>query len=201
MMSKNLVVVFIFLFCLPILGLAQTVPSKKVKPADTTKKTTAPTKSTAPKTTTTTPNSKQPAKTVAPVEEETGSSGKAQIIPDTVNHNVEIVADPAIQQLITKRIEINRRPPEVGFRLQIYSGPKRNEAYSLQVKFALKYPELGSYLSYQAPNYKLRVGDFVSRADAEKIRKLLLQEFDVAFIVSDRLNQKKLYKEGETELP
>jgi hypothetical protein len=70
----------------------------------------------------------------------------------------------------------------------------------MQVRFALKYPELGSYLSYQAPNYKLRVGDFVSRADAEKIRKLLLQEFDVAFIVSDKLNQKKLYKEGETEL-
>ncbi|UKJ08181.1 SPOR domain-containing protein [Solitalea lacus] len=115
--------------------------------------------------------------------------------------NVDVVAQPGINELLSKRIEINRKPPAFGYRLQIYSGPNRNEAYSLQIKFALKFPELGSYLSYQMPNYKLRVGDFATRADAEKVKKLLDKEFDVAFIVSDKLNPQKVYQEGETELP
>jgi hypothetical protein len=115
--------------------------------------------------------------------------------------NAEIVAEPGINELLHKSIEVNRKPIEQGYRLQIYSGTNRGEAYSLQVEFALKYPTLDCYLTYTQPNYRLRVGDFASRADAEKVKKMIEKdnEFDIAFIVSDKVNPDKIYEEIEIQ--
>jgi hypothetical protein len=48
------------------------------------------------------------------------------------------------------------------------------------------YPELKAYLLYQAPYFRLRVGNFINRKDAENYQRKLSKEFKQnLFIVND----------------
>ncbi|POY39007.1 hypothetical protein C3K47_00460 [Solitalea longa] len=208
--GKTIIAVLALFLAMPVIVYGQQKPSKPAAKPTTTKpapKPAAPAKQNTPADGKSIVPATKPEKSPvdAPkkneIDDNSGFENTAPLKDSILLSNVEVIAQPGINELLAKRIEINRKPPAFGYRLQIYSGPNRNEAYSLQIKFALKYPELGSYLSYQMPNYKLRVGDFANRPDAEKLRKMLEKDFDVAFIVSDKLNPQKIYLEGETELP
>ena len=88
---------------------------------------------------------------------------------------VTVTKDPLIDSLIARRLELNRAGVSgnsvtlSGFRVQIFSGLDRALVYSEQVKFKTRYPGISSYISYTQPNYKLRVGDFRTRLEAEKL--------------------------------
>ena len=64
-----------------------------------------------------------------------------------------------------------------GFRIQIYVGTQRQEVEDAKLLIAQNFPELSPYLSYNQPTYKLKVGDFMRRMDAEwyyaSIRRLI----------------------------
>jgi hypothetical protein len=64
-----------------------------------------------------------------------------------------------------------------GYRVQVYVGNQRQEADAAKLLIAQNFPELNPYLSYNQPTYKLKVGDFMRRVDAERyytsIRKLI----------------------------
>ncbi len=64
-----------------------------------------------------------------------------------------------------------------GFRVQVYVGTQRQEVESIKLLIYQNFPELSAYLSYNQPTYKLKVGDFMRRMDAERyyasIRQLL----------------------------
>lgn len=64
-----------------------------------------------------------------------------------------------------------------GYRVQVYVGNQRQEVESVKLLIYQNFPELSAYLSYSQPTYKLKVGDFMRRLDAERyyssIRQLL----------------------------
>lgn len=64
-----------------------------------------------------------------------------------------------------------------GYRVQVYVGNQRQEVESIKLLIYQKFPELSAYLSYSQPTYKLKVGDFMRRLDAEhyysSIRQLI----------------------------
>ncbi len=58
-----------------------------------------------------------------------------------------------------------------GFKIQAYSGNNqkrsKQEAESKQAQIRAAYPELETVITYNAPVWRLRVGNFLSREDAE----------------------------------
>jgi len=58
-----------------------------------------------------------------------------------------------------------------GYRIQIYSGSQKqtakDEAYARERKFKSRFPEYSTYISFNSPFWKLRVGDFTDRNEAE----------------------------------
>ncbi|WP_026897111.1 SPOR domain-containing protein [Daejeonella oryzae] len=106
---------------------------------------------------------------------------------------VEVVKDPLIDSLIARRLELSRASnggaalSGKGFRVQIYSGNDRKEAYAEQTKFKVLYPAVGAYISYEQPNYKIRVGDFRTRIEAEKFLNKLRPYYQSVFIFSERI--------------
>lgn len=73
-----------------------------------------------------------------------------------------------------------------GFRVQIFSGPSRSEAVNVQNTFLRQYSEMGAYLNYEEPNYRVKVGDFRTRAEAnEFMRKMRGQYSNVFVFVED----------------
>lgn len=67
-----------------------------------------------------------------------------------------------------------------GFRLMLLSTNDRDAAMALRSKLLQLYPEHKIYMTYQNPFIKLKMGNFVEKADAEKLKRLLVSQKLVA---------------------
>lgn len=72
-----------------------------------------------------------------------------------------------------------------GFRVQIFAGPDRNSAFSEQARFRNMYKDIDTYINYDEPNYRVKVGDFRSRSEANNFMHLLRQQFKNVFVFSE----------------
>lgn len=63
-----------------------------------------------------------------------------------------------------------------GYRLMLLSTNDRNVAMSLRSKLLQQYPEHKVYMAYQTPFIKIKMGNFVEKADAEKLKKQLMAQ-------------------------
>jgi len=112
--------------------------------------------------------------------------------PDTLELKGIVVQDPAIDALVMKHIRINDHFQTIdGFRVQLFSDSgnnSKNKAHAVYNAFVLKYPETGAYLSFISPNYKVRVGDFRTRLDAQRFLLELAVDYPNAFIVEEPIH-------------
>ena len=104
---------------------------------------------------------------------------------------VKVVKDSRLDLLIKKQIYINtlaiRNQP--GFRVQVISTNKRNEANEMKTKVMQLFPDYRTYLDYQAPYFKVRVGDFKNRDEATDLRDKLSGSFQGGvFVVPATIN-------------
>lgn len=107
---------------------------------------------------------------------------------------VEVVKDPRIDTLIAKRGELNKTigvDQIMGFRVQLFTGTERRDAYNAQAKFQQEFPDIRSYVIYNEPNFKVRAGDFRTRMEAEKLQNELKKWFAGTFIISEKINPPK----------
>jgi hypothetical protein len=111
--------------------------------------------------------------------------------------SIIIHKDPRVDLLVKKQSQINEvatrdaRRSVAGYRLQVINTSDRNAAISAKTKIYQLYPELKAYLLYQAPYFRLRVGNFTDKDDAEDYRKSLSREFpNSVFLVRDTVEVK-----------
>lgn len=110
---------------------------------------------------------------------------------------VEVVRDPLVDTLIAKRYEMSSAAgvsspiASYGYRVQIFSGSNRKDAYSAQARLQSQYPELRTYIIYNEPNFKVRAGDFRTRLEAQKLMQDLRASFSSLFIISEKINLPK----------
>lgn len=105
-----------------------------------------------------------------------------------------LVADSKIEELMKKRVEINKKTngKKDGYRIQIHFGAERSEAKNIKSKFLSSHPSIPAYEVYQQPNFKIRVGDFKTKIDAHRSLKEVQKNFPGAFIVEDKIEMMKL---------
>lgn len=72
-----------------------------------------------------------------------------------------------------------------GFRVQIYSGNEREQANRLKVDFVKKFPNVRTYLTYIQPQFRVKVGDFINRADAQKFANQISNQYSPVSVVPD----------------
>jgi SPOR domain len=109
---------------------------------------------------------------------------------------VEVIKDPLIDTLIARRPYLNKNnitgeETAYGYRVQIFFGSNRQAAYSAQAKFVNEYPELRTYITYTEPNFKVQVGDFRTRLEAQKLESEISHLFSSLFIISGKINPPK----------
>jgi hypothetical protein len=80
-----------------------------------------------------------------------------------------------------------------GYRVQIFFGG-RNEAQKMRGEFLRSYPQSSAYISYLAPNFRLRVGDFRSKIEGEKFKNEVLSDFPGSYIVKDDISMPALHE-------
>ncbi len=111
---------------------------------------------------------------------------------------VKLVKDYRIDMLVKKQSQINKlsvyknsRGEYKGYRIMVLNTNNRTLAYKTRADILRYFPDYNVYMAYQAPYFKIKMGDFLKREDAEKLKKdvskLLSQN---VFAMQDIINLK-----------
>jgi hypothetical protein len=103
----------------------------------------------------------------------------------TFNKTIIILKDPRIDYLQKIYAAKSRVRPELKriYRVQLTSSRSRTEVNDLKTQFSAKYPGIPVYMSFDPPTFKLRVGNFATRQDAEQFLKEVRKLYGSSFIV------------------
>jgi hypothetical protein len=78
-----------------------------------------------------------------------------------------------------------------GYRIQIFfdSGSNSSDrARQARDEFLLIYPDIPAYVNWKAPNYRVRVGDYKTRLEAENALQLIIIDYPNAWVIKDEIN-------------
>lgn len=119
---------------------------------------------------------------------------KAQLVRDSTHRasssHVQVIQDPRLNVLIQKQVYLNMLALRhvSGYRIQVISTMDRSKALEAKAKLLQLFPDQPSYLTYQSPYFRVRVGNFRSRADAKLLESQLEPYFPSGiFIVRDHV--------------
>lgn len=106
---------------------------------------------------------------------------------------VVVDADPRLEMLAKKQAQINKvsiyknsSGQWKGYRVMVLNTNNRDLANQTRADILRYFPNMGVYMAYQAPYFKLKAGDFLKKADAEKFRKDLGRYIKQSlFVISD----------------
>lgn len=113
-------------------------------------------------------------------------------LAQTDTSSVVVHQDARVNELLMKQSEVNAAVRKAnartakGFRLLVINTNQRNEAIAAKTKVYTNFPELKAYLVYRSPYFRLKVGNFRTREEAEQYQKSLANYFPKGvFIISD----------------
>jgi hypothetical protein len=113
-----------------------------------------------------------------------------------LNPNIVIHKEAKLDTLIQIQQSFLEKNQKLdGWRVQIFfEGGNKSYQLALNKKssFIANYSEIPVYLTFNAPYYKVRVGDFRNRSEAEILLKELKENYPNAFLVKTVINFPKL---------
>jgi len=106
--------------------------------------------------------------------------------------NVEVIQDYKLDELLNKHLYYCQNYRFIpGYRIQIFFDSGNNSkkgALAIKASFITKYPDVEAYIIFQEPYYKVRVGDFRTRMEAEGFLEKIIEDFPNAYRVNDKIN-------------
>lgn len=91
------------------------------------------------------------------------------------NDTIIVHKDARLDLLTQKQIQINKHASMLtssgqykGFRVQVISTANRDEAFKTKNDLAAKFPDQKIYTIFQSPNFKVRIGNFLKKEDADE---------------------------------
>ncbi len=104
--------------------------------------------------------------------------------------NIKIQTPEGFEDLMKTYQEETKEGIE-GYCVQIYNG-KKNICLSKRSEFFKAYPKIPSEMVYEAPEYRIQVGRFRTKIEAEKFLNEIQDEFTGSFIVKTTIKLPKL---------
>jgi len=74
-----------------------------------------------------------------------------------------------------------------GFTIQIYAGLKREDALNAKKNLASSLPDLQSEVVYAQPNFRVKVGKYYTRLDAQRDYVAVKKYFPTAIVIPDKV--------------
>jgi hypothetical protein len=112
--------------------------------------------------------------------------------------DIEVIKSPKLDALVSKQSEVVPpavRPQIDGFRIQLFFDSNKSEINNAKSRFISRFSKVDTYITYDQPNFFLKVGDFRTRLEAEKIKAQIVAEFPTSFIVKEKINLPRLEKD------
>ncbi len=109
---------------------------------------------------------------------------------------IKVYQDSRVDSLLKKHIEYHKQQNGIdGYRVQIFfdvGNNSLNRASNVAEQYQLLFPGDTAYISFSEPHYKVRVGDFRTKLDAEGYLQQVLPDYPNAFVIKDRINFPRL---------
>ena len=87
---------------------------------------------------------------------------------------------------------LRETPPALeGYRVQLFFGNK-TMCEEKREEFLRAFPDERAYISYLAPNFRLRVGDFRNRLECERFKQSIQDKYPGCYIVKDFIELPRL---------
>ena len=86
-----------------------------------------------------------------------------------------------INELISKKRSFNKGFG-YGFRIQLYNGFE-TEAKKTETKFKINFPEIKTYLLYRQPEWKIQVGLYKTKLEADRALLDLKRKYGSAIVI------------------
>jgi len=86
-----------------------------------------------------------------------------------------------INELISKKRSFNKEFG-YGFRIQLYNGLE-TEAKKTETKFKIDFPEIKTYLLYRQPEWKIQVGFYKTKLEADRALLDLMRKYGSAIVI------------------
>ncbi len=105
--------------------------------------------------------------------------------------NIEINKDVRIDHLIKQEgavIPPALGPQISGYRIQLFFDTNKSAVDEARSKFMSMYPKVDTYVLYIAPHFFLKVGDFRTQMEAEKIKSKVENQFPTSNIIQEKIN-------------
>lgn len=100
--------------------------------------------------------------------------------------DVVVVQDQKLEKLMTNFSIAYRNQNQKIWRVQIFFGNGRAgriQAQGVKSNFEARHPGIVAVLVFEEPYFKVRVGEFTNRLDAERLKAQILEEYDKLFII------------------
>ena len=101
---------------------------------------------------------------------------------DLPRGNVDVIADLRVKNLVALEKKIDEI---LGYRLQICFDSDKTVIDKARDRFLKLYPLTSTYVEFEAPHFNLKVGDFRTRLEAEKVQRKIFGEFVICIIHQD----------------
>lgn len=112
-------------------------------------------------------------------------------IMSLVGSKVNVSQSSAVRNALNNYIRSNSGKKIQGYRIRVYydnTPQARTRSESIAAYVRTQFPENGVYRTFEAPNYKVTVGDFRSKEEALKIYMTLKGIYPTAYIIKENIN-------------
>jgi hypothetical protein len=134
-------------------------------------------------------------------QEESGqaaTSDSMRMIINQIEYNtspgqVKVIQDPRLTRLLRKHYNFNKARGGPGWKILIYKGRDRSQAYSAEARFVEVFRDLNLPVEvrYNEPDFSTIVGAFRTKEDAFRFRQMLVDRFPQAYLVPERIYSEK----------
>ena len=126
---------------------------------------------------------------------------EATLRPSEFDEDVDVVQKASVQTGKSVNIDFPSDSTVVeevkgqGFRIQIFASSNIDEANSAKMVAAQRLPRDSVYVVYDPPVYKVRVGDFPTRLEANQhLSQLINIGYPDAWVVTDRITRRTVVR-------
>ncbi len=104
--------------------------------------------------------------------------------------------DARMDVLSSKQVTANKKASLLtssgqykGYRVQVVSTSNRDQAFKIKGELLSRFPDQKSYTLFQSPNFKVRIGNFLKKEEAEKFKLQLAKLYTTGvFVVEDAID-------------
>lgn len=123
------------------------------------------------------------------------------------NDSVVVKKDARLDVLTARQVLMNKRMAMMtvnglykGYRIQVISTSSRDDAFKMRADLMTRFPDQKTYVVFRSPNFKVRIGNFIKKEEAEKYKAQLNKIYPQGvYIVDDGVEYTP--KEDEEPIP